>query len=95
MRTPKIISVSYSFGLSDEIILRILAADLIGKGEPLHKILKKRKEIKSIKYPYGINRDSIEITILTNSVSNPEKNQKYWQGIADEINKHIEEEQNC
>lgn len=91
---PNIISVSYSFGLSEEIIRKILSADLIEKDELLHKILEKRKEVKSVKYPHGIKKDSIEITIYTDSISNPSKNQKYWQGIANEINEHIKEEVN-
>lgn len=90
--TPKIVSISYSFGLTKEIIREIIASDLSMKKEPLHKILKRRKEIKSIKYPHGIRRNSIEITLYTDSISNPLRNQKYWEEIALEINQHIEEE---
>lgn len=91
---PKIISVTYSMKLNEEIIREIIFSDLVIKNEPIHKILERRKEIKSVRYPRGIKRDSIEITILTDSINDPKKNHKYWQSIANEINEHIEEEVN-
>lgn len=94
MNKPTIVSITYSIKLSYEIIKKIFTSDYRGHGS-LRKRLMKRNEVKDVRYQDWLKEpgdklgDSIKITVFSDSVSNPDKNQKYWEGVADEISDHI------
>jgi len=83
-----IISITYAIKLSSQIIDKIMKADKRGY-KALRQKLKKRNEVKEVQYGESFGED-IKITILTDSVTNPKKNLGYWDGIADEIEKHLD-----
>lgn len=99
MDKPQIISITYSMVLTNEIIKDILNADekawISVEDKTLKEKLTKRKEIRYVSYqdwervPGDKKGNRILITILCDAVTHPDKNQKYWQGVANEIEAHI------
>lgn len=105
MQKPKIISVTYALIITNELIKAILKQDtkawVISTGKKtLKEKLTERNEIREVSYfdwqvkPGDNKGDRLLITILSDSVTHPDKNQKYWLGIADEITAHIEGDKN-
>ncbi len=100
---PKIVSMTYSIQLTNDIIKKILAKDFkhggYKAGVSLEEKLEKRKEIKEIEYKSWENKPGdklgadIKITILTDSIKkvDPKYNNKYWQEIAEIVNDHLKE----
>ena len=102
MNKVKIISTTFAIILNNQVISEILDVDQKAWKEPLlfqtlKDKLKERNEVKDVFYadwaavPGDKGGDRILITVFKDSINNPDKNQNYWQEIADEVNKHLEE----
>lgn len=88
MKDIKIVSVTYSIQLTDEIMGKIFDANCAKDGSLTSKLIQADKNILSV--GYGINESKIFIKLKTNKPKKINSSEKIWQLIARLINQHIE-----